>query len=674
MKQAKWHRRLAAPLVAALLFSVFAPVTLLAQDTAAAQQTKAAEVTGTLTGGQFAKIWLGLTPINPGTVTVRAEWDRPNAAENGLGFYILDESNLAAVVNGAPLPANNVGVGNSNFYLNGPSNVQGSDFRATGPAYTVVVFNDSATDANFTLSATNGLFVDDANQVRVVGEAETPAAETGDAAAAPAATDAVTTTVAAAPAATEAAAAATPAAAATTAVTPSVAAVPAGPVRATTMQGELPEQFDQHFLALEPEIKDGEISLELTYDPQDSTELARRINFWVLDQSGFTRYQAGDSPGSVAIAAGSKSFLDPDTSNKRVAAFKAVGFGPYTVIVQNNSRVPATYNLGVTGGILIDDSAQTLTAQQAGATAPGAAATGTTTDTAAATTTTATTTTTTTTTTAGSGVVGEPGGTYVVQSGDTLAIIARDIYGDFRLYEQICAFNNIADCNVIEVGQTINLPTTAQIGATATTAAAATPAATTAAAATPAAAAATPAATVAVTSAVTTTAAVTTTTAATTTAATRPAATTATTGTAATTTAAGTIVDIAEDNGNFAILLEALGATDLDAALGGSGPFTVFAPTDAAFNSLLSGNGLTKDQLLQAKELADILQYHVLSGKVLAADVTNGLKATTLQGKPVTFEVKDGKVFINGAEIVTTDIQASNGVIHAIDAVILPPQ
>ena len=163
----------------------------------------------------------------------------------------------------------------------------------------------------------------------------------------------------------------------------------------------------------------------MTYDPQDNTELARRINFWVLDEAGFKRFQDGDSASTVALAAGSKFFLDPDTSNKRSATFKSTGFGPYTVIVQNNSRVPATYDLTATGGILIDDSGQTITAQQAGGAAP--AATGATTETATA-----------GAThgydrhdddrhdTAGSGVVGEPGGSYTVKSGDTLAIIARD--------------------------------------------------------------------------------------------------------------------------------------------------------------------------------------------------------------------------------------------------------
>jgi uncharacterized surface protein with fasciclin (FAS1) repeats len=435
------------------------------------------------------------------------------------------------------------------------------------------------------------------------------------------------------------------------------------------MEGSLPEQFSQHFLGLEPNERDGDISLVLTYDPQDSTELSRRINFWVLDSAGFQRYQDGDSASAVAIAAGSRSFADPESSNRRVAAFNATGFGPYTVIVQNNSRVPATYQLTVTGGELIDDSAQTLTAQQAG----GVAATGAVTTTAATTDTTATTGTpaTAAATTAGTGVVGTPGGSYTVVAGDTLAIIARDIYGDYRLYEQLCAFNNIANCNVIEVGQVINLPTEAEIG----TVAAAPAAAASPAAATPAAtAAAAPAATVTATTAVTDTDTVTATGTTTGTAGVSTTGTTTSTAAAGTTAASGTIVDVAGESGNFTILLDALEQADLDTELAGGGPFTVFAPTDAAFESLLSNNNLTEEQLLQAQELADILQYHVLSGRLLAADMTNGSRATTLQGRPVTFEVRDGSVFINGAELVTTDIQASNGVIHAIDAVILPPQ
>ncbi|WP_169239971.1 fasciclin domain-containing protein [Candidatus Roseilinea sp. NK_OTU-006] len=139
-----------------------------------------------------------------------------------------------------------------------------------------------------------------------------------------------------------------------------------------------------------------------------------------------------------------------------------------------------------------------------------------------------------------------------------------------------------------------------------------------------------------------------------------------------TTTAAGTIAAIAASNPNFTILARALQATGLDATLS-AGEYTVFAPTDAAFNELLATTGLNVNQLLQAPELAQILQYHVLSGKVNAADITNGMRATTVQGKPVTFEVRDGSVYINGAKVTIADIPASNGVIHAISAVILPP-
>lgn len=674
MNKSKLQRLLGAALVAALLTATLAPVAMAAVPAAEAQQVSAAtEVSAMLPGGQFTKIWLALSPDNPGsgeTVTVTAEWDRSNAAENGVGFYILNEDNLTAVVNGAPLPANNIGAGSSKFFLNGPSNVQGANFNATGANYTVVLFNDSNSDANVKLAVDKGTISDDSGQVKAPGATADATTETAAEATAEAA---ATVEAAAATTATTQAAGATATVAATTtaaaAATPVATVVPGGPVRAESMQGELPEQFAQHFLALEPTIKDGEITLVLTYDPQDSTELARRINFWVLDSAGFVRYQDGESASDVAIAAGTKSFLDPDTSNKREASFKATGFGPYTVIVQNNSRVPATYELTATGGVLIDDSAQTLTAQQAGGTAPAATVATT------ATTTAGETTAATTTTAAGSGVAGKPGGTYTVAAGDTLAIIARDIYGDYRLYEQLCAFNKIADCNVIEVGQVINLPTEAEIGAVAAPAAAATTAATPAAAATPEATA-----TTAATTAVTATTPVTGTSAVTSTASTTSTTGVGTTGTATQTTttgstsAAGTILDVAQKNGNFTILLDAVQQAGLEGALSGSGPFTVLAPTDAAFEALLNGNNLTEEQLLQAKELADILQYHVLSGKLLAADMTNGSRATTLQGKPVTFEVKDGKVYVNGAQLVTTDIPASNGVIQAIDAVILPPQ
>ncbi|MCB9131211.1 MAG: fasciclin domain-containing protein [Anaerolineales bacterium] len=131
------------------------------------------------------------------------------------------------------------------------------------------------------------------------------------------------------------------------------------------------------------------------------------------------------------------------------------------------------------------------------------------------------------------------------------------------------------------------------------------------------------------------------------------------------------IVDTAVAAGSFPTLVAAVQAADLVDALKGAGPFTVFAPTEEAFAALPEG---TLDSLLaDPAALANILLYHVVSGKVMAADVTDGLTAETLQGSDVTFTVADGSVKINDANIVTTDIEAGNGVIHVIDAVILPP-
>ena len=131
------------------------------------------------------------------------------------------------------------------------------------------------------------------------------------------------------------------------------------------------------------------------------------------------------------------------------------------------------------------------------------------------------------------------------------------------------------------------------------------------------------------------------------------------------------IVDTAVAAGSFPTLVAAVQAADLVDALKGAGPFTVFAPTEDAFAALPEGT--LESLLADPAALANILLYHVVPGKVMAADVTDGLTAETLQGSTVSFTVADGAVKINDANIVTTDIEASNGVIHVIDAVILPP-
>ncbi len=132
-----------------------------------------------------------------------------------------------------------------------------------------------------------------------------------------------------------------------------------------------------------------------------------------------------------------------------------------------------------------------------------------------------------------------------------------------------------------------------------------------------------------------------------------------------------TIVDVAIA-AEFNTLVAAVQAAGLVETLQGDGPFTVFAPTDEAFAALPEG---TLEGLLEDPEaLAEILTYHVVSGEVLAADVVGLSAATSVQGGDISIEVVDGGVVLNGsANVVTTDVMASNGVIHVIDQVILPP-
>ena len=132
------------------------------------------------------------------------------------------------------------------------------------------------------------------------------------------------------------------------------------------------------------------------------------------------------------------------------------------------------------------------------------------------------------------------------------------------------------------------------------------------------------------------------------------------------------IVDTAVGAGSFTTLVAAVEAAGLVDALKAEGPFTVFAPTDDAFAAI---DPATIEALLAdpSGDLTQILTYHVVPGKVMAADVTDGLVAETLQGGSLTFAVTDAGVTVNGVNVVSTDIETSNGVIHVIDGVLMPP-
>ncbi|MDW3218067.1 MAG: fasciclin domain-containing protein [Acidimicrobiales bacterium] len=137
----------------------------------------------------------------------------------------------------------------------------------------------------------------------------------------------------------------------------------------------------------------------------------------------------------------------------------------------------------------------------------------------------------------------------------------------------------------------------------------------------------------------------------------------------------GTIVDVAVAN-DFTTLVAAVQAADLVDTLNSEGPFTVFAPTDDAFAAALADLGLTAEELLASDDLAAILTYHVVAGEVDAATAISldGQSAATVNGAEINISVVDGSVVINDtATVIAADVPASNGIIHVIDAVLLPP-
>ena len=133
------------------------------------------------------------------------------------------------------------------------------------------------------------------------------------------------------------------------------------------------------------------------------------------------------------------------------------------------------------------------------------------------------------------------------------------------------------------------------------------------------------------------------------------------------------IVALATSQDNLSTLVEAVKAADLVETLQGEGPFTVFAPTNEAFAALPAG---TLESLLKPEnkdKLATVLTYHVVPGEVASSDLSDGMVATTVEGSDAEVSLKDGEAMIEGAKVVTADVKASNGIVHIIDTVILPP-
>lgn len=143
----------------------------------------------------------------------------------------------------------------------------------------------------------------------------------------------------------------------------------------------------------------------------------------------------------------------------------------------------------------------------------------------------------------------------------------------------------------------------------------------------------------------------------------------------------GTVVDIAVGSEAHTTLVAAVTEAGLVETLSGEGPFTVFAPTDDAFAAALEALGISAEELLASEDLSGILTYHVVAGNLMAADVIAAVEEAggtaeveTVNGAPISVEVVDGSVIINGTATVTAaDLAAGNGVVHVVDAVLLPP-
>ncbi|NNC81629.1 MAG: fasciclin domain-containing protein [Acidimicrobiales bacterium] len=135
-----------------------------------------------------------------------------------------------------------------------------------------------------------------------------------------------------------------------------------------------------------------------------------------------------------------------------------------------------------------------------------------------------------------------------------------------------------------------------------------------------------------------------------------------------------TVVDIATSSDDFSTLVAAVTEAGLVETLQGEGPFTVFAPTNAAFEQALADLGLTAEELLASPDLGGILTYHVVAGKIdaAAAIAADGTEVETVNGDTIMVSVVDGNVMVDGATVTTADLEAQNGIVHVIDAVILP--
>ncbi|RLT37960.1 MAG: LysM peptidoglycan-binding domain-containing protein [Chloroflexi bacterium] len=464
------------------------------------------------------------------------------------------------------------------------------------------------------------------------------------------------------------------------------------------IQGTL--TFDKRYVSVQPLILGQPMRVVMVFDPQDQQELRRRSGFFVLDGDRLRRFFAGASLIDNNLAAGSQ--VSDRAANELVAVIDQPS-GEYTVVIYNDTNIPMNFRLSVENGVFSgeENSPAPVTTQPESSTAPAVSLAQPQSQSAAA----------------SRDVSGDR--VHTVQAGETLSLIAQTVYGDLTLYAQLCRYNSIANCDVIEIGQRLSTPALAVLNGAAAPASPAVAANATSAPAGTQPVVAAPASSTTNNSGGTYTVAAGDTlgtisqklygdfqrfreictlnglgdcntvsvgqilrlpdgaapqaTVAVVPPAVAPSqAVTATPSTAAQTSSLGLVPTLEQSRG-MSVFVTLWKSTGLFSLLEAAGPFTLFVPSDSAFAPVMETN-LTK-WMANKQVLEQILSYHVLLQSFDSTIAASGpVDLPTLEGTTVRIErAVGGRLLVNGRPVVGTPVNASNGTIYTIDQVLSPP-
>ena len=378
---------------------------------------------------QFAKHYLGLQVIDPSQpVTIKMDYQpqHSHTLDEGSGFYVFKQGGFDRYINAAP-PSETVFVTGSSESMSGiKRKVAQIGSTDASEIVTIVVFNDTTMDLSYTLTGENVTFVDESGEQVVSGS--TPAApETST------------------PAPSGLQAAADPAPVVTT-----------GAVRSPWVQGDLNEQFAKHYLGLEVIDTGRPVTIKMEYEPQDSQQIDDSSGFYIFKQAGFDRYVNAAPPSESAFAASSMDSMGG--MKRKVAEIGINDVGEIvTLVTYNDTTMPFSYTLTGENVLFLDDSGEQVEGDRVVVQQP-AAGTG-----------------------ASSAAAGKDialGGSYTVQAGDTLGTISSQAYGSTVYWSSICTANSLSNCDIIEVGDVLTIPSQADAEALRTGGGAPTPVAT----------------------------------------------------------------------------------------------------------------------------------------------------------------------------------------------------